>query len=274
MENVNSVGMSHLLLSLALLAGSAPSQMQETPQIEPKRQTKNAVPPQQSSTDDFNSSVTTTANTRNVETGIHTNNTGNEGTEFWPSLFGYRLKVTDTLVAVFTALLFLATILLYRATREVVKRAEDTAMKQLRAYVNVSSARISNVANVKQIELKSRNYGRTPATKIIVRYDFSVGKLNWESAITLEPTMYARKIEHGVMGPTAPMNLQVALPPLLAGVGAHMEEMGNAFYFWGDIKYEDAFGEPQTTWFRCMIRGKDWLSGGKMGICAQGNDAT
>lgn len=152
--------------------------------------------------------------------------------------------------------------------------ARRTSEKQLRAYVNVSSVRISNIANVKQVKCESRNYGHTPATKIVIRYDFSVGKLNWESATTLEPTMHARSFEHGVMGPTAPMRLKVDLPPLLPGVGTHMEQMGNAFFFWGDIKYEDVFGQPQTTWFRCMIRGKDWLSGGKMGICHQGNDAT
>jgi hypothetical protein len=47
-----------------------------------------------------------------------------EGTEFWPSFHGYRLKITDTLVAAFTALLFFATIALWLATRSLVKGAE------------------------------------------------------------------------------------------------------------------------------------------------------
>ena len=58
-----------------------------------------------------------------------------EGTEFWPAFLGYRLKVTDTLVAAFTALLFFATIALWLATRRLVTGAEQTAERQLRAFV-------------------------------------------------------------------------------------------------------------------------------------------
>jgi hypothetical protein len=58
-----------------------------------------------------------------------------QGTEFWPPLYGYRLKVTDTLLASITFLLFLATFALWLATRALVRGSERTANAQLRAYV-------------------------------------------------------------------------------------------------------------------------------------------
>jgi hypothetical protein len=58
-----------------------------------------------------------------------------EGTEFWPPLFGYRLKITDTLLVTVTFLLFAATLALWLATRRLVKSGENTAKRQLRAYI-------------------------------------------------------------------------------------------------------------------------------------------
>jgi hypothetical protein len=58
-----------------------------------------------------------------------------EGTEFWPPLFGYRLKITDTLLVTVTFLLFA---LLWRCGWQLggsVKSGENTAKRQLRAYI-------------------------------------------------------------------------------------------------------------------------------------------
>ncbi|MDQ3564595.1 MAG: hypothetical protein M3436_10795 [Pseudomonadota bacterium] len=87
-----------LLLSLALFAGIAQSQQsQDTPRIEAKVQTKNTVPPEQNSKADFKSPTAAAANTSNAESTDHAKNASDEGTEFWPPFFGYRLKITDTL---------------------------------------------------------------------------------------------------------------------------------------------------------------------------------
>jgi hypothetical protein len=60
-----------------------------------------------------------------------------ESTEFWPAIFGYRLKVIDTLIALFTFCLFLATLYLWRATKQLVDGARMTAEQQLRAYIYI-----------------------------------------------------------------------------------------------------------------------------------------
>src|SRR4051812_11419065 len=47
-----------------------------------------------------------------------------EGHEFLPPLFGYKVKVTDAFLSLFTLGLFIATWFLYRATRDLVRGAE------------------------------------------------------------------------------------------------------------------------------------------------------
>src|ERR1700730_11811570 len=47
-----------------------------------------------------------------------------EGTEFWPPFFGLRLKITDSLLALFTFGLFVATWFLYVSTRDLVEGAD------------------------------------------------------------------------------------------------------------------------------------------------------
>ncbi len=89
-----------------------------------------------------------------------------QGSEFWPPIYGYRLKITDTLLVAVTFLLFVATLALWWSTRSLVKGAELTSERQLRAYL---------VVNVKDfvwprsqggpltITLEIKNTGQTPA---------------------------------------------------------------------------------------------------------------
>jgi hypothetical protein len=53
----------------------------------------------------------------NPECSAHGDQAEENGTEFWPPFLGYRLKVSDTAIILFTALLFVATVALWFATR-------------------------------------------------------------------------------------------------------------------------------------------------------------
>jgi len=99
-----------------------------------------------------------------------------EGTEFWPAFRGYRLRITDTLIVGFMALLFWATWLLWRATRKLVKDAELSAERQLRAYLAVVPKSFGGFrANaLGRVDLVIKNLGQTPAQKIKHRFDWAV----------------------------------------------------------------------------------------------------
>jgi hypothetical protein len=86
-----------------------------------------------------------------------------EGTEFWPAIFGYRLKVTDTLLALFTFCLFVATLYLWSATKQLVVGAERTAERQLRAYVYVRKTNFKAADDgTLKISYRIENFGHTP----------------------------------------------------------------------------------------------------------------
>lgn len=97
-------------------------------------------------------------------------------TEYWPSIRGYRLKITDTLIAVFILLLLCVTWLLWRALRKLVDNSELNAERQLRAYLAVVPKTISGFrpSGVGRIEWVVRNLGQTPANRIRHRYSFAV----------------------------------------------------------------------------------------------------
>ncbi|MBX9829642.1 MAG: hypothetical protein K2Y27_32205 [Xanthobacteraceae bacterium] len=99
-----------------------------------------------------------------------------DGTEYWPAFRGHRLKIGDTLIAGFMALLFLATLLLWRATRRLVHNAELAAERQLRAYLAVVPKGFTGFkpGTIGRIDLVIKNLGQTPAQKIRHRFEWAV----------------------------------------------------------------------------------------------------
>ena len=192
---------------------------------------------------------------------------GEEGTEFWPPFFGYRLKVTDTLLVVFTALLFAATIFLYSATRDLVRGAEETARQELRAYMFVESAHLITIGNPKNVAAKVhiKNFGKTPAYKVqhecILRLDLippdkplTVG-LHGESKPTLAPGAFLYHMVEGI-------------GTLDAAQQAAFNSKRLAFYVFGQILYKDAFGKERFTNYRFIKTGGD----AALRYCEEGNE--
>jgi hypothetical protein len=99
-----------------------------------------------------------------------------DGTEYWPAVRGYRIKVTDTLIAGFLILLLVAIFLLWRAVRRLVKNAEVATERQLRAYLAIVPKGFGGFrANtIGRIDLVIKNLGQTPAQKIRHRFDWAV----------------------------------------------------------------------------------------------------
>ena len=167
--------------------------------------------------------------------------------EYWPPIRGYRLKVTDTLIAAFTALMLLATWLLWRATRQLVRNSEINAERQLRAYLAVVPKTIGGFrpGTVGRIEWVTKNLGQTPAQKIRHRYAWAV----------LPNPLPAR---HKFAEPSQELSNTSALLPGDQTVSYFNGEAGFTnqqveavsrnearIYCWGYTEYEDVF---RVTW--------------------------
>jgi hypothetical protein len=188
--------------------------------------------------------------------------------KFWVS-FG------TVVLVVFTTILGFATIILARATKRLVSGAEDTARRQLRAYVSVrpvgadfiydgSSCRVTITYAVK-------NFGQTPAYHLV---QFG------EIANLMVPT--AQKIQP----PERPGELEeISLPPGAEVEGTvwgiteekSLRALGSSFkkiHAVGAVYYTDAFGKERESKFCFYIENLGQILAGHTGTSGANPDGT
>jgi hypothetical protein len=174
-----------------------------------------------------------------------------QGTEFWSPLYGYSLKVTDTLLVSITFLLFLATLALWLATRKLVRGAEDTAERQLRAYVTVigGSLCIQNKTIHGVLELK--NSGQTPAYELTIWSQMKIQPSD-ETFVEEPPRHDDSTLAKIVVGPGSTTNPRDRLEiPADNDISLPAIRNGKAWvYIWGRIDYRDAFKCKRFAEFR------------------------
>lgn len=165
-----------------LLAGSARAQQQETPPAQPAPPAEAAAPTSPASPPPGPGPATQAPPAAaappapTVVCCAEARSRDADGTEYWPAFRGYRLKIGDTLIAGFMALLFVATLLLWRATRKLASNAELASERQLRAYLAITPKGFGGFrANtIGRIDLVIKNLGQTPAQKIRHRFEWAV----------------------------------------------------------------------------------------------------
>jgi hypothetical protein len=183
-----------------------------------------------------------------------------EASEF-ATLFGRRFKITDLLLVLFTAGLFIATTFLWLATRDLVEDAKHNAERQLRAYVSLIQAAVLGLDFEKplkapEIKLIFKNSGQTPA------YDFrSTGAVTF-AAYPLTSVLKddeKDRTDATVIGPGGEHSYNLFTAPVT-------QEMWNAFlsetaayYVHGTYAYTDAFGHRRSGAYRFRYGGKAGL---------------
>jgi hypothetical protein len=163
------------------------------------------------------------------------------------------------LLAFFTIVLALATVFLWRATRDLVHDAQDKGERQLRAYVSLvggamAHATVDNVPGyLVQVELK--NSGATPG------YDFTT----W----LMPPEI--RDLADLPFGPPRPEpdrpGKSVIAPTTSAWINSYYQwkpgeldavrRREKGVFVWGGANYKDAFGVPRKFIFRILIYGAE-----------------
>jgi hypothetical protein len=164
-------------------------------------------------------------------------NGGDEATEYW-TIFGRRLKITDTLLVLFT-------FTLWWANQRLVGGSEETAERQLRAYIfgapvvlNVEIDQAGKPTNI-TMRYEAKNWGQTPAYRI--RNAAYVAKLPWplprdfvvQSPKWDDPRTIA-------LGPGQSTFQQDTIP-------YEVLPKDQRFYLVALIEYFDAFGNKRTT---------------------------
>jgi hypothetical protein len=170
-----------------------------------------------------------------------------EASEFW-TIFGHHIKITDFWLVVFTCLLFVATLLLWIATRSLVVDARETSRKQLRAYLSLKPSNMVFIGDVPlEIDLIIKNHGQTPASRVVFQnavhfpeyplpqgYDPgnpADGGDSTEGVWPDEKSSVKRELGRAIA------------PEILRGLKAGNRRV----VAFGFVRYNDIFGEPHFT---------------------------
>jgi hypothetical protein len=157
------------------------------------------------------------------------------------------------IIAGFTVGLAIATAFLFFATRDLVKGADETAERQLRAYIGLHTSETTvypfekgGFAFIAHAEL--RNYGQTPAYDLTVRSNVKIDapeNVPFDDLPGLErgvPSIAFRDVGfHVNIGWPISEEDKVAL-----------YERRKVFFFWGRVEYKDAFDKPHHFTFHSV----------------------
>lgn len=186
------------------------------------------------------------------------------------------VAVGTLFIAAFTVILAAATALLYFATRDLVRGADKTAERQLRAYVHTAESTVTNIStgngNV-TFTIRIKNFGQTPAHKLSVLVAVELAPFPTDVSTLTKPS--TESLKNITLGPTAENTITMTRAPFSQTEIADMAAR-KALYVYGTIRYEDAFGESRSTKF-CLIKGggnQYPLAGTDLFINNEGNEAT
>jgi hypothetical protein len=191
--------------------------------------------------------------------------------------YGVAITALATVaIGVFTLTLKLSTDRLWVAGEKQRKLSEDTARRQLRAYVFVAQVEIVDVgtSNVNAAVI-IRNTGQTPAYDVTV--STGANAFNIPGNVTFTPTPVGPDSSRFIFGPDGLGRRNISLHSIIGAQTAiaAIKNGNGALYVWGEILYKDAFGEGQHTRFRHMIGGTaSWPSDNMMTVCQDGNEAS
>ncbi len=149
--------------------------------------------------------------------------------------------------------------------------ARGTAIKQLRAYLGVTSRDMPNLTvGQKQVAgIFVTNHGQTPANK--VRY--------WGDVRIREYPLVGSLPSLGLRSDFLPVNPGQKIPIAFETIGqlSEQERAGiisgtSRIYLYGEIEYFDVFGDRRTTMFRFSYGGERLIGINSFAVDQEGND--
>lgn len=170
--------------------------------------------------------------------------------------YGVFLFVIITAVATVTAAWY---------TRKEWQSTTDNGRRQLRAYVFPDQANLvwQGVAKPTVAEIVIKNSGQTPA----YRLSTATAVLVDDNPLQADRRVTSMPDNHTVVPPTGSYALSVAMEkPLTADQLKAIQKGTQAIYVFGEIAYDDAFGECRVTRYRFFYSGAGADNGSKVGL--------
>jgi hypothetical protein len=183
----------------------------------------------------------------------------------WPMVTGEARHWLEYGVFVFVLFTAMATATAAWYTRKEWQTSVDNGRRQLRAYVFPDQANLlwEGTAKPTVAEIVIKNSGQTPAYRLSTALSVVVDTNPLQDDLRL-PKMPSN---HTVVPPAGSYRLSLSMPqPLTADQLAAIQKGTQAIYAFGQIAYEDAFGECRLTRFRFFYTGGGVEIGSKVGL--------
>lgn len=170
-------------------------------------------------------------------------------------------------------LIFAATLALWWATRRLVKGADKTAERQLRAYVMIDSVNLTNLAvgGNPEAHITFKNSGQTPASEMT--HWARLGFLQFPTPSGSFPQKPQRILPASTLAPGGKVTITTGINQPLNPVTLAALQSSHALYLVGEIRYRDAFGEQRETDFVLFCTGP-MVAAGTMASFETGNRIT
>lgn len=173
-------------------------------------------------------------------------------------------------------LLSIVTFMLWGATVGLVRGADRTAERQLRAYIDIKSAKVENfeIGEEPEIRVHLQNVGQTPAKNVRTRMDAQITPFDDPPGqfdlIEVNPE-YGSNSTIGKDGDVAAFLMMESLTKHFYDAVRYGE---SALFVVGVVRYEDIFDNPHYHRFRMFYHGESIELGiDSMTIHGEGNDS-
>ena len=185
---------------------------------------------------------------------------------------GWTAAITLLLVLV-TGILACFTYKLWVSTHRLVEGAENTAQRQLRAYVSVALAEIIDLkAGFTPVaHLRVKNSGQTPAYDLTAIGGIAMGESFDKLPSPTGPSAMSRSTLHA----SAITDQFHRTPrPLTPDEMAALVAGTITLWVYGEFRYRDTFTIQRFTKYRFQVGGTAGVHGNNMTICEEGNHET
>ena len=161
-----------------------------------------------------------------------------------------------------------------RAAQRAAAIMDQTAERQLRAYVLASECKISAIESIAEASVIAQNYGQTPAYELESWIGIRLRKFPVTDDLFETEAAPISKAAHGA-GATFTMNCK-AKRALTQEELAGIRDGSWGYFVVGAITYKDIFGHTQTTKMKFGSGGPlgPFPSDGRLMSCGDGNEAT
>lgn len=153
---------------------------------------------------------------------------------------------------------------------------QDTAERQLRAYLSVMKARIENVAvgEKPKVSFKVKNMGQTPAHKLSGHVGIGIGKYPIPKGSKVNPPPSPDEISRVNLAPTMRVTHGAMMGvPLTEVQFNEIRDGKTAIYVVANIEFADAFDRKWIQRLRLMYTCRGLQSGSnKLEVCEEGNE--